>query len=176
LSADDVPGARFALGVTRNDAVAVGTEAHAHDVARLSLEDEPFLPHCRVPPLTRVIMTGAGQPLAIETEAQTRPMRMSPFKERSSCPVTASISSPSDPGWHGQAFAVRAEAHAFDHAGVDRTVKVWTHDGEGSPLPPAGTPAWSKSVCFSPDGKRLASASQDRTVKIWDQYGQNSFL
>jgi WD40 repeat protein len=45
---------------------------------------------------------------------------------------------------------------------------VWSADGSGDPLVLHGHDGWVSSAVWSPDGKRIVTASADRTVRIWD--------
>ena len=57
-------------------------------------------------------------------------------------------------------------------ASYDSTVRVWDAVGGTQLLCLRGHEGWDvRSVCFSPDGHRLASGSDDRTVRVWDAAG-----
>ena len=50
---------------------------------------------------------------------------------------------------------------------LDKTVRVWSADGSGQPLVLRGHDSAVYGVAFSPDGKRIVSASWDKTALVW---------
>jgi WD40 repeat protein/serine/threonine protein kinase len=60
--------------------------------------------------------------------------------------------------------------------GGDRTVKVWDSTSGQELLTLQGHTGEVHGLCFSPDGMRVASASQDKTVKVWNSTSGQELL
>ncbi|WP_437755147.1 nSTAND1 domain-containing NTPase [Sorangium sp. So ce1389] len=55
----------------------------------------------------------------------------------------------------------------------DGTARVWNADGSGIPVILRGHEASVLSVAFSPDGRRVATASSDKTARVWNADGSD---
>ena len=52
--------------------------------------------------------------------------------------------------------------------GYRRTVRIWDVESKQTLFTSVKHTGWVRSLCFSPDGKTLASGSDDTTIIIWD--------
>jgi WD40 repeat protein/predicted Ser/Thr protein kinase len=74
------------------------------------------------------------------------------------------------------AFSPDGSCLATTGTAVDTTVKVWDTATGAKVMTLQGHDASIWSVAFSPNGKRIVSASRDRTVKIWDMASKAELL
>ena len=57
---------------------------------------------------------------------------------------------------------------AWPRPAADKTAKVWDATSGQELLTLSGHTDRVNGVAFSPDGRRLATASADKTAKVWD--------